>query len=233
MATVISNERLAPGIYRLSVEGHYQGKSGQFYMLRCWDTFPLLSRPLSIHDIGFGMITFLYRVNGVGTRLLSQLKPGDSIQLEGPFGNGFPQPEGRSALVGGGMGIAPLLLAAKSLPQSQIFLGYTGEPFATWAFHEIHSDVTVVTGGTVIDSFNPLDFDTLFVCGPVPLMAKLAGITAGTGIKLYVSVEKRMACGIGACNGCNVSSEYGNRKVCTDGPVFLAEEVNFHELHDL
>src|SRR6478735_8130198 len=87
MATVLSNERLVPGVYRLSVEGDYEGKSGQFYMLRCWDTFPLLSRPISIHDLGAGTITFLFRVNGAGTRLLSKLGPGDSIQLEGPFGN--------------------------------------------------------------------------------------------------------------------------------------------------
>lgn len=233
MATVISNERLVPGVYRLTVEGDYEGKSGQFYMLRCWDTFPLLSRPISIHDLGVGMITFLFRVNGVGTRLLSKLEPGDSIQLEGPFGNAFPQPEGLTALIGGGMGIAPLLLAAKSLPDSRVFLGFSGDTFATCSFHTINSNVTVVTRDSVLEALNPLAFDTIYACGPVPLLAKLALITAGSGIKLYVSVEKRMACGIGACNGCNVTGIDGNRKACTDGPVFLAEEVSFHDLHDL
>jgi dihydroorotate dehydrogenase electron transfer subunit len=234
MATVLLNEQLAPGIYQLTVEGDYQGKAGQFYMLRSWDAFPLLSRPISIHDIGVGSIAFLYRVNGVGTSILSQLRTGDSIQLDGPFGNGFPLSEGSVALVGGGMGIAPLLLAAKSLPAAHVYLGYSGDPFATWAFHAIHSNVTVVLGGSIIDAFDPLAYDTIYACGPVAMMVILAEITAGTNTKLYISVEKRMACGIGACNGCNVSCTNGsNRKACTNGPVFLAEEVNFHDLYAL
>lgn len=235
MAYVISNEQLAPGIFRLTAQGQYLGLPGQFYMLRSWDQFPLLSRPISIHDIGRESITFLYRVNGIGTRLLSALQPGQLLQLDGPFGNGFPQPVGRTAIVGGGMGIAPLLLASKMIPNSKVFLGYTGEPFAAESFRTIHPSVAVVTGGSVIEEFEPLEYDTIYACGPVPMMEALATRTAGTRIRLYVSVEKRMACGIGACNGCHVTvtSDPAGRKACTDGPVFLAEEVNFHDLYEL
>lgn len=233
MANVLSNNKLAPNIYRLTVEGDYRANMGQFYMLRCWGAFPVLSRPISIHDIGDGSISFLYRVSGTGTRLLSQLKPGDRLQLEGPLGRGFPEPEGRTAIVGGGMGVAPLLLAARRLPDSRVFLGFTGEPFAAAEFQAVHNDVHVVSGGSIADCVDPGEYDTIFACGPVPLMELLAHKAKGTNARLFVSVEKRMACGIGACSGCAIRVCGTNRKVCTEGPVFSAGEVNFHDLISL
>ncbi len=233
VARVIANEKLAPGIYRLTAEGDYRAESGQFYMLRCWEAFPVLSRPISIHDIGPGTISFLYRVGGTGTRLLSELRPGDHLRLEGPFGQGFPKPEGRTAIVGGGMGVAPLLLAARRMQGAKVFLGFSGEPFGVSRFRGAHPDVTVVSGGTVADSVEPAVYDTIFACGPVPLMAQLARKAEGTGARLYVSVEKRMACGLGACNGCAVAGNGAYRKACVEGPVFSAGEVDFHDLLSL
>ena len=103
MALVIQNVRLAHRIYRLTVQGSYSARMGQFFMLRCWDAYPVLSRPISIHNLTEDSVSFLYRVHGTGTWLLSALQAGDKIQLEGPFGQGFPEPQGRTALVGGGI----------------------------------------------------------------------------------------------------------------------------------
>jgi len=118
VATVISNDRLTDGVYHLRVEANSGGEMGQFYMLRAWGAYPLLSRPLSIHQVNDDGVEFLYHVVGEGTEILSRLNPGDSVGLEGPFGTGFPQVEGKVALVGGGIGIAPLYYCAKELPGS-------------------------------------------------------------------------------------------------------------------
>lgn len=216
----------------MTLEGCHAGEAGQFYMLRCWDNFPLLSRPISIHDRNGDSITFLYRVHGGGTELLSKLLPGNSLTLEGPYGNGFPPPQGRTALVGGGMGIAPLLLAAKQMPEADVYLGYSGEAFTEPSFRSLRSNggLTVISGGTILDRLDPRQYDTIITCGPVPMMEELARRCAGSGASLYVSVEKRMACGIGACNGCAVETASGIKKACVDGPVFPAEEVNFYDL---
>ena len=115
MHTIVSNDRIVEGIYLMTVEGKFQARMGQFYMLRAWDKTPILSRPISIFNIEQDCIQFLYKVAGEGTRLFANLRAGDGIQLEGPFGNGFPQVTGKTALIGGGIGIAPLLYTAKSL----------------------------------------------------------------------------------------------------------------------
>lgn len=216
----------------MTLEGRHAGKAGQFYMLRCWENFPVLSRPISIHDKSDDSITFLYRIHGEGTELLSKLLPGNTLTLEGPYGNGFPKPKGRTALIGGGMGIAPLLLTAKEMPEADVYLGYSGETFAEASFRNLPNagKLVIVKGGTILDSFNPGDYDTILTCGPVPMMEELARRCSESEASLYVSVEKRMACGIGACNGCAVETPSGIKKACVDGPVFHAKEVNFHDL---
>ncbi|WP_379126986.1 dihydroorotate dehydrogenase electron transfer subunit [Paenibacillus sp. sgz500958] len=233
MGTVISNEYLTDHVYHLKVEGDYSGAMGQFYMLRAWGAYPLLSRPISIHAVNDNGIEFLYHVVGEGTELLSQLKPGDSIGLEGPFGNGFPLLEGRIALVGGGIGIAPLLYCAQELPNCDVYLGFSREPFRTEEFRSHAAKLTVDVGGLILDSVDFSDYDHVFVCGPYPMLkaAQLKGIAAelaGSRTSVYLSLENRMACGIGACLVCSVSCKDGQKKACTDGPVFLAEEVIFH-----
>lgn len=233
MALVIHNVKLAPGIYRLTVQGSYPARMGQFFMLRCWDTYPVLSRPISVHNRTADSISFLYRVQGTGTKLLSALQAGDRIQLEGPFGQGFPDPQGRTALVGGGIGIAPMLLAAKEIPAAHVFLGFSGLPFGVDGFNEASHDVTVRSGGTIVDAIDLGRYDTIYACGPVAMMQSLAQRTEGSSTQLYVSIEKRMGCGIGACNSCTLTIAGTNRKVCTDGPVFPAREVNWNDLHRL
>ncbi|WP_410511057.1 dihydroorotate dehydrogenase electron transfer subunit [Paenibacillus sp. BR2-3] len=234
MGTVISNERLTDGVYHLNVEGDYGGRIGQFYMLRAWGAYPILSRPVSIHAVNDNGIEFLYHVVGEGTELLSRLEQGDAIGLEGPFGNGFPEVEGRVALVGGGIGIAPLLYCARELPNCDVYLGFSREPFRTEEFRSHAAKLTVDVGGLILDSVDFSEYDHVFVCGPHPMLkaAQLKGISAesaGSKTNVYLSLENRMACGIGACLVCSVSCRDGQRKACTDGPVFLAEEVLFHD----
>ncbi len=235
MGIVRSNEAIADGVHRLIVDGDYPAEAGQFYMLRAWDAYPLLSRPISVHDRDDGKITFLYRIVGSGTELLARLKHGDELQLTGPFGRGFPKLDAAAklAIVGGGIGIAPLLLAARQHPNSRIFLGYSQEPFGTDRFRAIHRDVTVITGGTIAEYVDPGDYDAIFACGPVPLLELLARRCSGLNTRLFIAVEKRMACGVGACCGCSISVDGGNQKVCVDGPVFEAEGVDLHGLLDL
>lgn len=233
MGTVISNERLAEGVYHLRVAGDYGGRMGQFYMLRAWGAYPLLSRPLSIHQIYEDGIGFLYHVAGEGTKLFAGLKPGDGMTLDGPFGNGFPDVTGRVALVGGGIGIAPLYYCAMEIPGCDVYLGFSRESYRTEEFRPLAGKLTVNVGGLILDNVDFSEYDHVFVCGPLPMLkaAQLQAIAAASGgsnVNVYLSLENRMACGIGACLVCSVSCKDGQRKACTDGPVFQAEEVIFN-----
>lgn len=227
MSVIISNEEIAKDIYLMKVEGEYQGKMGQFYMLRSWDRYPVLSRPISIYNLEQGSIQFLYKVFGEGTRMFADLKPGDSIGLEGPFGNGFPEPKGRVAMVGGGIGIAPLYLAARQYPESDVFLGFSQESFLVDEFAQVARQVVTNTGRSIVDYIDVERYDTIYVCGPHGMMHAVADKAKHSAAKVYVSLEKRMACGVGACLVCSVICQNGNKRACADGPVFLAEEVNF------
>ena len=127
MYKVIENRYIGEDMYLMRVEGKFEGKMGQFYMLRAWDKFPLLSRPISIHDIDENSISFLYKVVGEGTQILSKVKVNETIKLEGPYGNGYEKVEGKVALVGGGIGVAPLYLVAKNIENCDAYLGFRKE----------------------------------------------------------------------------------------------------------
>ena len=127
MYKVIENRYVGEDMYLMRVEGKFEGKMGQFYMLRAWDKFPLLSRPISIHDIDDNSISFLYKVVGEGTQILSKVKTNETIKLEGPYGNGYEKVEGKVALVGGGIGVAPLYLVAKNIENCDAYLGFRKE----------------------------------------------------------------------------------------------------------
>jgi len=227
VSIIISNEEIAKDIYLMTIEGEYQGKMGQFYMLRSWNRYPVLSRPISIHNIDNGSIQFLYKVFGEGTRMFAELKSGDSIGLEGPFGNGFPEPEGKVAMVGGGIGIAPFYYAAKHIPEADVFLGFGQEPYLVDEFTQVARQVVTSVGRSIIENIEPDQYDTIYVCGPHGMMHAVADKAKHSSAKVYVSLEKRMACGVGACLVCSVICHEGNKRACIDGPVFLAEEVNF------
>lgn len=233
MAKIIRNTALGEDFYLLTAQQRNDARMGQFYMLRAWEHDPVLSRPISVYDADRDMVTFLYKVVGRGTRIMSGLKEGGEIMLDGPHGNGFPELPGRQriALVGGGVGIAPLYLAAKTYQragaQTDVYLGFSGAPVLTEEFEAAADRVTVNVGGYVTDDIDPLSYDAIVTCGPTVMMEVLYKkcLACQTAAPLYVSMENRMACGIGACLVCSCRTVGGNRKVCKDGPVFLGSEV--------
>ncbi len=235
MGKILSNQKVDQDFFLMKAEQDNDARMGQFYMLRAWDTYPVLSRPISVFDADEKSVSFLYKVIGKGTKLLSELEEGAEITLDGPHGNGFPELAGKKkiALVGGGVGIAPLFLAAKTYKaadpevQVDVYLGFSGEPILIEEYKAVADNVIVNVGGFVTDDINPCDYDAICTCGPDIMMKVLyekcqkVGATA----PLYVSMENRMACGIGACLVCTCKTSGGNKKVCKDGPVFLGSEV--------
>ncbi|GHT83969.1 dihydroorotate dehydrogenase [Spirochaetia bacterium] len=232
---VISNRQVSPDFYLLEAELGIPGiRAGQFCMLRSWDRIPVLSRPIGVFDFTEDRVSFLYKTVGQGTAAFSRLKPGDPLTIQGPLGNGFPFDRGvtgRIAMVGGGAGIAPLYLGAKQYRAGgstvDLYLGFSGPAFLTEEYREIADRVTVNLGGRITDAIDPSGYDAVFACGPEIMMRVLweKCKAAGVGDKLFVSLEARMACGVGACYGCSRKTAAGNKKVCKDGPVFPAGEV--------
>lgn len=235
MGKVTSNRALGEDFYLMRVEEENNARMGQFYMLRAWETYPVLSRPISVYDADKESVSFLYKVVGKGTELLRQLKEGDEITLDGAHGNGFPSlaDKKRIALVGGGVGIAPLYLAAKTYKKENpdctvdIYLGFSGTPVLTEEFETVCDRLTVNVGGFVTDDIDPNAYEAIVTCGPTIMMKVLYSkcVKCQAAASLYVSMENRMACGIGACLVCSCRTANGNRKVCKDGPVFLGSEV--------
>ncbi len=235
MSKILYNKSLTETVREIAVEGSFKGRMGQFYMVRAWDEYPVLSRPLSIHDLEDDRIVFLYRVCGEGTRILAGKKPGDEINIDGPFGKGFPMETGRIALVGGGLGTAPLMFAAKTIRKSSperldIYLGYSDEDINSNRFSVYADSMQIDIGGFVTESLDPSKYDLILACGPEPMMEALVKKARPYGAKVFVSMEKRMACGIGACLVCTCKTKNGNKKTCKDGPVFAGEDVFFDEL---
>lgn len=235
MGKVTSNRALGEDFYLMRVEEENNARMGQFYMLRAWETYPVLSRPISVYDADKESVSFLYKVVGKGTELLRQLKEGDEITLDGAHGNGFPSlaDKKRIALVGGGVGIAPLYLAAKTYKKENpdctvdIYLGFSGTSVLTEEFETVCDRLTVNVGGFVTDDIDPNAYEAIVTCGPTIMMKVLYSkcVKCQAAAPLYVSMENRMACGIGACLVCSCRTANGNRKVCKDGPVFLGSEV--------
>lgn len=223
---VIENTYVGEGMYCIKVAGNFLAKMGQFYMLRAWDKYPLLSRPISIYDIDDEGISFLYKVVGEGTTIISKLKSGDNIKLEGPYGNGYQKVDGKIALVGGGIGIAPLYMVAKELDDCDIYLGFREEPIMLKDYEKVCSNLYTTTGNTFITDIIDVDkYDYILTCGPTPMMKKLMKMVEGKKTRIQVSLENHMACGVGACLVCTCKTHSGNKKTCKDGPVFWGEDV--------
>ena len=133
------------------------------------------------------------------------------------------------SLVGGGIGVAPLYYTAKQLKLQgaavDIYLGFTDEALLQEEYAAVCDKLVVNVGGYVTDEINPADYDVIMTCGPHIMMKVLANKVKGTAAQLYVSMENRMGCGVGACLVCSCKTSSGNKKVCKDGPVFKAEEV--------
>ena len=251
-AVVASQEQLADGIYSMWIQTQAAdtAKPGQFISMYTTDGSKLLPRPISICEIDRtrGMLRVVYRVTGenTGTELFSQMGEGDTIPVIGPLGNGFPLEkalEKRAFLIGGGIGVPPILELAKQMKceKKQIIAGYRDchtflrEEFeAAGTLYIATEDGSVGTKGNVMDAIreNALEADVIYACGPTPMLRAIKKYAEENGIECYISLEERMACGIGACLACvcksrekDAHSNVNNKRICKDGPVFLSTEV--------
>ena len=251
-AKVLSQEMLADGIYSLWIETEaaLTAKPGQFVSVYTKDASKLLPRPISICEIDKDAkkLRLVYRVTGekTGTKQFSELKAGDTVPVIGPLGNGFPveKAEGRKVfLMGGGIGVPPILELAKQMncKEKQIVVGYRdAHTFLKEEFEQngklyiSTEDGSVGTKGNVMNAIqeNGLDADIIYACGPTPMLRAIKFYAEENGIECYISLEERMACGIGACLACvcktkekDAHSNVNNKRICKDGPVFLSTEV--------
>lgn len=233
---VHENIEISKNIYKLVIKGNFEAKPGQFYMVRAWKNEPLLSRPISVHDCDEQGITFLYQKVGKGTEIFSKLKENDEIKLLGPSGNGFDVEniKGKVAVVTGGIGIAPMFYVAKSLKAFKVdlYAGFREDVYIVNKFEEYVDNINISTEkgnmghkGYVTDMLKPEDYDLILCCGPEIMMNKVLNMAKEKNVKIYVSMEKKMACGVGACLGCTCKTKVGNKRSCKDGPVFSGEEL--------
>jgi len=211
---------------------------GQFLLVRARRSSVLLGRPISVFgwEPG-GVLRFLIASRGRGSAELVELVPGDIVELTGPLGSGWPaMAEGRTALVAGGVGIAPLAFLATSVPAGSydLYAGFRTGSYGLDTFQPEHATIATDDGsvgrhGRITEFFEPGAYATVYACGPEPMLRAVALSCAATGTACYLSLERRMACGVGACLGCAVSTTVGNRRCCVDGPVFDAREVLFDD----
>ena len=230
---ILENKKVSDDIYLMRLKTSLKGAPGQFYMLKVGNLDPLLPRPISIYDIGNNEISFLYQVVGKGTEIMAEKKSGERIEILGPLGNGFTIEGEKVAVVGGGIGIAPLLYLCKKLKSEnkyvEVFLGYRTKPYLTDEFEKVADKVSIATeDGSVghkgyVTEIIGKDFDTLYSCGPNLMMKSLKNLNICD--KEYYSLEARMACGIGACLGCSIKTVNGMKRVCHEGPIFSKDEV--------
>lgn len=246
-ATVVANEMIGAAVYRMEILAPITVRDavpGQFVHVKVNDlTAPLLRRPISIAKVDkqAGIMSLIYRVVGDGTKLLSHTAVGTKLDCLGPLGNGFVLEGEKPLLVGGGIGLAPLVYLTQELcprPVEVIMGGRTKEELF-WAelfaegcdkVHITTDDGSLGTRGFTVDVLPGLlekgCYDAIYTCGPDAMMRGVARIAQQYSIPCQVSLEEYMACGLGGCLACTCAGADGKRhKVCTDGPVFRAQEV--------
>ena len=260
--TVISQHEIAEGIYKMVIctQAARAARPGQFISIYSHDRSRLLPRPISICDMNVDAwtLTIVYRLAGEGTAEFSTWERGESLQLIGPIGNGYVLPDANKAdkdlpydfpenphiiAIGGGIGIPPILGLAKSatVPVEAV-LGYRNsdlfliEEFqkAGARIHVATDDGSIGVHGTVLDAIKAENVtgNIIYACGPMPMLRGVKQYAEENGILCFLSLEERMACGVGACLGCvtktkekDEHSQVNNKRVCTEGPVFLSTEV--------
>lgn len=250
--TIINQQEIASTIFRMELacdEIARLALPGQFVNLYCKEGESLLPRPISICQVDKdkGIVTLVYGVVGKGTKNFSKLKKGDTVKVLGPLGNGFKIDENIKThiLIGGGIGVPPLVELAKHLKGNiAAVLGFAESPILVKELESYGAKVFVATDkgtegfkGNVIDLLKKenINGDMIYSCGPRPMLKAVSAWAEEMGIKAQISMEERMACGIGVCVGCTCKTkkkedeDWENKKVCTDGPMFWSEEVIWNE----
>lgn len=237
--TVLENISISDDIFKMKLKGDFQGEPGQFYMLKSWDNELLLPRPISIYDIDDEGISFLYRVEGKGTGLLSKVEIGERVQIMGPLGNTYNlEHRGKVAIVAGGIGIAPMAYLSKKLKAktTDFYAGFKSVDYSVETVEKNVNKVIVATEtgekgekGFITEYLAPENYDVVFCCGPDVMMKKVIEMCKEAETEVFVSMEKRMACGIGACLVCTCKTNEGNKRTCKDGPVFNGKDLIFND----
>ncbi|MDI6600754.1 MAG: dihydroorotate dehydrogenase electron transfer subunit [Thermoanaerobacteraceae bacterium] len=239
------NERIADGVYVMGLDAGEiapSARPGQFvHVLVDRDKY-LLRRPFSICDVDGGTIKIMYRVKGVGTELMSRAMRGESMDIMGPLGKGFNEVRGRVAIVGGGIGLAPLVYLARRIKSGTMFIGFNDEPFGLDFISNPGLDIRVATTngttgyrGNVVDLFEDTlsseRYDYMYACGPKPMIKEIKRVCKEHEIPGEASFEERMGCALGACMVCSIPVKDGDKfkykRICKDGPVFNIDEVIF------
>ena len=242
LCELLSKTEISKDTFDFTVKFPEIAQPGQFVHILCGDRV-FLRRPISICDDGDGYMRFIFYVKGEGTRLLAEKKVGDVIDILGPLGNGFNTnkcDDKTAILVGGGIGIFPLVKLAKALKQNvEVINGFRTKNAVILEdeFNQICSKVYITTDdgsyGThgfvtdvLADRIKAGDVSAIYTCGPISMMAAVKKITAENNIYCEASMEQRMGCGIGACAVCTCKANGKNVKVCDEGPVFDAKDLD-------
>lgn len=247
-AKIIRQDEIAYEVYSMVIYAKKISeiaKPGQFVNLYSADKSRLLPRPISICEIdkAAGTVRLVYRVVGEGTKEFSKLTSDHTIEVMGPLGNGFNLEGKKAIIIGGGIGIPPMLELSKQLDcEKSIVLGFRDEEFLSEEFEPYgkvykSSDVgNIGVKGTVMDAIKEYGItgDVIYACGPIPMLRAVSDYAIANGITAQISMEEKMACGIGACLACvckskdvDEHSKVNNKRVCKEGPVFYAGEVEF------
>lgn len=258
-AKVVDVKSIGNAYFILTVKSHLleQGKNspkpGQFYMLGVNDTDKILKRPISLHysNKSTGELQFFIKKVGAGTNSIAQLKPGQSIDVQGPLGRGFifDQIKGNVVIVAGGIGLAPFKDVIPQLEKNDnvkqinfIAAGQNSDINEIINRFDIKSNgktkITFCTDdgscgikGNAVEALEQIykektdKYDYILSCGPTPMLNGVGKFAKQNKIPYQFSFESRMGCGVGACEGCTIETVMGLKKICKDGPVFLNSEL--------
>ena len=241
LCDVVSNEQLAQGLYAMLLDAQLAVQPGQFIHVKCGEL--TLRRPISVASVSAEGLRICYEVRGEGTAWLAGLKAGDKLDIMGAIGNGFDVSDlgRRVLLVGGGIGIYPLYMPAQAYgANAYAALGFRDKSAVNFEreFRDTGCDLRISTddgsyghSGLVTELAREIlensKIDIVMACGPRAMMRAVYELAAARGVRCQVSLEERMACGVGACLVCVCKVNGQNRRVCVDGPVFEGSEVDW------
>lgn len=243
-AVVVKQEKIASDVYSMWLQTEdiaKAAKPGQFISVYSKDGSRLLPRPISICEVDGNKLRIVYRAVGKGTNEFSTYMSEDVLDIQGPLGNGYTLFDKKAILLAGGIGIPPMLELAKQLNcEKEIVVGYRDELFLNEELAKYGNvtiateDGSVGTKGNVIDAINENNItgQVIYACGPKPMLRAIKEYAEKNNIEAYLSMEEKMACGIGACLACVCQSTdvddhslVYNKRVCKEGPVFNSKEV--------